>query len=179
MRRIILPLAITLWLPVFHSNLRADDDTKTVQMIEKLGGTVTRDDKKEGKPVTKVELRQTAVTDDNLKTIAALPELQSLNLYGSKQVTDAGMKELAACKQLQFLILTNCKKVTDAGVKELAACEQLQTLSMNELDITDASVKELAACKQLKSLNIIGCTKVTNGGIADLKKQLPKVNVSH
>src|ERR1051326_9075891 len=65
MRRIILPLAITLWLPVFHSTLRADDDTKTVQMIEKLGGTVTRDDKKEGKPVTKGELRQTAVNDDN------------------------------------------------------------------------------------------------------------------
>jgi Leucine Rich Repeat (LRR) protein len=165
------------WLAV---DLRADDAAdKAVQTIEKLGGRVTRDNKKDGKPVIKVELTQTNATDDTLKELAAFPDLQSLNLFGSKQVTDAGLKELAACKQLNFLILTSCNKITDAGLKELAACEKLQTLSLNNnTGITDAGIKELAACKQLKSLNVIGCTKITRGGAAELMKQIPGLKVS-
>ena len=45
-------------------------------------------------------------------------------------MTDAGLKELAALKQLQSLDLIGCNKVTDAGLKELAALKQLQSLNL-------------------------------------------------
>jgi hypothetical protein len=51
--------------------------------------------------------------------LAALKELRTLHLNGSKGVTDAGLKELAGLKDLKELDLEFCKGVTDAGVADL------------------------------------------------------------
>ena len=83
-------LLVTFCSVVSWQGLRADDaEDKAVQMVEKLGGKVTRDSKGEGKPVRVVSLTETA--------------------------TDAELKELAACKTLQALDLTACPKVTGQG----------------------------------------------------------------
>ena len=74
--------------------VRADDaEDKAVAFVEKLRGQVTRDEKAPGKPVIKV------------------------NLFGS-EVTDAGLKELAPLKNLTVLILADTQ-VTKAGLKDL------------------------------------------------------------
>jgi len=111
------------------------------QTVEKLGGKVTRDEKAEGKPVIRVRLGGTQVTDAGLKELAALKNLQELDLAGTK-VTDAGLKELAALKTLQTLYLDNTK-VTDAGLKELAPLKNLQTLYLGNTQVTDAGKAEL------------------------------------
>ena len=78
-----LPLLLSgflLGLP--WSSLRAADDAedKAVAFVKKLGGSVKRDDKAEGKPVRGVDLsNRTKVTDAGLKELAALKQLQSLN----------------------------------------------------------------------------------------------------
>ena len=96
----------------------ADDaEDKAVKFVEGLKGKVTRDDTQPGKPVVKVELTGTEVTDAGVKELAALKNLTNLNLSFTK-VTDAGVKELAALKNLTTLDLGETK-VTDAGVKEL------------------------------------------------------------
>lgn len=51
------------------------------------------------------------------------------------------------------------------------------TLSLAGAPITDAGLKELAALNNLSAVHVFG-TKVTNEGIADLKKTLPKCQVT-
>ena len=76
------------------SSARADDaEDKAVAFVEKLGGTVVRDEKAPGKPVVTVNLGGKRVTDTGLKELAALKALTTVNLIGTK-VTDAGVKEL-------------------------------------------------------------------------------------
>src|SRR5262249_47582380 len=75
------------------------DEAATVKAIEKLGGTVTVDEKRFDKPVVRVNLGVTLAADADLKELKRLKSLQSLNLYHTK-VTDAGLKEL---KELESL----------------------------------------------------------------------------
>jgi hypothetical protein len=68
-------------------------EDKAVALVKKLGGDVTRDDKQPGKPVTKVFLFGSPVTDAVAKELAAFKSLTTLGLGGT-QVTDAGAREL-------------------------------------------------------------------------------------
>ncbi len=143
------------------------DKDQAIAMIQKVGGSVTLDEKAPGKPVVGVNLSQSYVKDAGLKELAALKGLQSLNLSGTA-VTDAGLKELAALKGLQTLNLSECLGVTDAGLKELAALKGLQTLNLSECPgVTDAGLKELAALKGLQTLNLYN-TQVTDARLKEL-----------
>ena len=78
------------------SPARADDaEDKAVAFVEKLSGTVTRDEKAPGKPVIAVDLRGRKLTDAGLKELTNLKNLTTLNLAGT-QVTDVGLRELTA-----------------------------------------------------------------------------------
>ncbi len=133
------------------TDLRADEaEEKVVQAIQKFGGHVTRDEKTDGKHVVALYLSNGPVTDADLKELAALKQLQKLNLCYT-QVTDAGLKELAALKQLQTLDLQS-RQVTDAGLKEVAALKQLQLLHLS-------------------------CPQVTDAGVAEVQKALPKLGI--
>jgi len=72
-----------------------------------------------------LELCQTKVTDEGLKELAALTELQRLGL-NSTAVTGAGLKHLVPLKKLQLLNLSDTK-VTETDVaalkKALPACQ--------------------------------------------------------
>src|SRR5262249_47050285 len=92
------------------------DEAVAVKAIKKLGGKVTVDDKRPGKPVVGVNLGGTKVTDAGLKELKELKNLRELNL-GDTQVTGAGLKELKELKNLQGLDLSY-GEVTDVGLKE-------------------------------------------------------------
>jgi len=62
------------------------DEAAAVKAIEKLGGRVTRDDNRPGKPVVFVDLRGPQVTDAGLKELKGLKSLQSLNLWFIKKL---------------------------------------------------------------------------------------------
>ena len=86
-------------------------------------------------------------------------------------MTDRELKDLAGLKSLQSLNLLDTA-VTDAGLKELAGLKKLQALSLLDTAVTDAGLKELAELKSLQSLNL-GDTQVTDAGVEDLRKALP------
>ena len=67
------------------------DEAKAVAEIEKLGGTVTVDDKSTDKPVIGVSLSNTKATDPSLEYLKGLKEIRSLSL-GNTKVTDSGFK---------------------------------------------------------------------------------------
>jgi hypothetical protein len=167
-----LLLALTPLTPVC---IRADEaENKAVKVIEKMGGTITRDKKAKDKPIVGVDLDNTIMTDAGLKHLVGLKQLRELYLR-TTQVTDAGLKHLAGLKYLQTLALDETK-VTDAGLKHLAALKQLRVLNLSDTELTDAGLKELAGFKQLRKLYLSG-TEVTDKGKADLKKSLPKLKI--
>lgn len=62
----------------FATPARADDaEDKAVAFVVKLGGKITRDDKKPGKPVVEVNLSDTKLADADLKELAALKRHQT------------------------------------------------------------------------------------------------------
>src|SRR5262249_8680903 len=90
------------------------DEAAAVKAIKKLGGLVTVEDKRAGKPVVGVDLHFTKATDTDMKELKELKSLQTLDLVGTA-VTDAGLKELKELISLQWLNLGGTK-VTDAGL---------------------------------------------------------------
>ena len=64
---------------------RADEaEDRAVAFVEKLGGTVTRDEAAPGKPVDFVSFALTSVTDADLKPLAAFKGLTTLSLVTTR-----------------------------------------------------------------------------------------------
>jgi Leucine-rich repeat (LRR) protein len=113
-------LVVTLCCFVAPPIARADPaEDAAIKAIKQLHGRVEQNGKV-------VDLSYTQVTDAELKALAALKNLTTLNLSETR-VTNTGMKELAALKNLTTLNLSETR-VTNAGMKELAALKNLTTL---------------------------------------------------
>jgi hypothetical protein len=132
--------------------LRAGEaENQAVKTIEKVGGTVVRDNKVKGRPVWGVVLSFTKVTDADLKGLKDIPGLKTLHLISTK-VTDVGLQEVKNIKGLDELNLTSTA-VTDAGLGELKELKGLKTL-------------------------VVQNTKVTAAGVAELQKALPNCKIT-
>jgi hypothetical protein len=68
--------------------------------------------------------------------------------------------------------------VTDAGLKEIAALKELRKLGLAGTKVSDKGFHELAKMTQLESL-YLNYTNVTKAGAAEIKKALPKCEISH
>ncbi len=154
----------------------ADAEAKAVAAVERLGGTVTRDEERPGKPVVEVHLGFSQAADADLKELAALKRLQVLALPYTP-VTDAGLKELAALPSLRKLYL-NDTGVTDAGMKQVARLRGLQALYLGDTKVTDVGLKDLTALKGLAALKVHS-TSVTAAGVKELKAALPALDVDY
>ena len=115
------------------------------------------------------------LSDKGMVHLKNLTNLTSLDLSQSK-VGDAGLVHLAKLTKLSNLSLSSTK-VTDAGFKHLAANKGLFTLWLSGPTITDEGMKALKDFPRLGSLYLHG-TKVTEAGVQDLKKSLPRIQVS-
>src|SRR5437899_2450557 len=105
--KLLAYVCVVALLACLSGAARADEAT-AVKAVENLGGKVTRDDKRPGKPVIGVNLNSTGVTDAGLKELKDLKQLTSLDLTGTG-VTGAGLKELADLKQFTSLSLAGTK----------------------------------------------------------------------
>lgn len=153
------------------------------------------------KTLEELNLAKTRVTDAGLKHLAGLPKLKDLNVYGVTAVSDAGLKELSVCKDMENLGLVETR-ITDAGLKHLTGSKKINSLqlgrtkvsdaglkylagfSLTSLDlahcqgITDAGIPQLTSHQKLKYLTIRG-TRISPDGLKQLKKALPKCDISH
>ncbi len=126
-------------------------EAAAIAAIQQLGGKVEVDDKQPDRPVLKVYLHSTPVTDADLAHLEQLKRVQNLFL-GKTQITDAGLEHLQGASNLKTLSL-NATRVTDVGLKSLTGLTNLKTLNLQE-------------------------TKVTAGGVAELKRKLPGVTIA-
>ena len=83
-----------------------------IAAIRKMGGRVTIHTKSPDRPVTRVTLRHTQVSDAGLVHLKGLTSLQRLGL-GDTQVSDAGLVHLKGLTSLQRLNLARTQ-VSDA-----------------------------------------------------------------
>jgi len=124
---------------------------KVVAFVEKKGGNVDYDRRVSHRPVFHVHLRDTKLTDADLKELAPLTDLTILNL--SKNA------------------------ITDEGMKELAPFTKLTDLALRETEVTDASIPIIIQFKHLTAL-YLGGSKITAAGRKEILKALPNCEIS-
>ncbi|MCC9605828.1 hypothetical protein LOC68_20980 [Blastopirellula sp. JC732] len=149
-------------------------------------------------PTADLALGRTAVTDSGLEAIGKLPNLDWLDLTGTRvtssgvmhlqtpklrdlglggtATTDAAMPTIAKLSNLAELDLSGTA-ITDAGLKSLASLDRLQILRLAVTRVTDAGLAELARCAQLSALDLRR-TQTTPGGVAKIKQAHPDLQVT-
>ncbi len=109
---------------------------------------------KELKHLAELKLRSLVVAIESGEGIQDWPELRYL-AFRDNHLSDEGMKKLAALKNLQTLNLGQTNpRFTDAGVKHLAALTQLEKLDLQNVKLTDACLHALAGMTKLRYLDL-------------------------
>ena len=161
------------------STARADE-AAAIAALEKLGAKIMRDEKKPSKPIVEVKLTGAKVTDADLAGLVPhlkeLKSLPALTLTGAA-VTDAGLAHLKELKSLPALVLAGTK-VTDAGLVHLKELKSLTFVSLSGTAVTDAGLVHLKELNSLTAIRLQGAKNVTDAGVADLRKALPKCQIT-
>jgi Leucine-rich repeat (LRR) protein len=113
-------------------------------------------------------------SDEELARFRGLEFLSTIVLTDTA-VSNDGVKYLAALPKLDKLYLSRTK-ITDIGLEHLRNATGLTTLHINETAVSDAGLVHLKNCKKLKVL-WLQKTKVTAAGIDSLKKALPNCTI--
>jgi internalin A len=124
-----------------------------------------------------VQLELPDVTDDGMKSLAALKKLKTLKVSGgSPGVSDQGLAYICAIPSLEHLELFNTR-ITDQGLSSLKNLPNLQSLILchspnGRTQFTTAGLQDLKALTKLKKLNISGGL-ATDAAVNELRKALP------
>ncbi|MEZ6032414.1 MAG: hypothetical protein R3C17_04935 [Planctomycetaceae bacterium] len=120
-------------------------EAESIAKIISLGGSVEHEGKDPFRPVVRIYLHRTSVSDTDLAVIRNFPKIQNLFLGHTK--------------------------ISDVGLTHLEKATTLITLSLNGTAITDQGLIHLSGLKLLKTLNVQE-TQVTQEGIAALRSSL-------
>ena len=152
-----LSLVMPLFVAMFVTNVSIGQDdsaeSHAIQEIERLKGTITRDETLPGHPVIAVDLGQSPRVEDKsdrpdnrcLKPLLSFPNLSSLDLSDCK-ITDAGLKTVAKMTKLTTLNLSG-NKITEAGLRELRKLKALTALGLSFTSLAPEVVHESRALR--------------------------------
>jgi hypothetical protein len=198
---------LVLLVLVFASALTAaktdSNKERLIAEVARLGGTIEFDETVTSRPIVKVDLHATQVSDADLivfetarkdlkslrmldlrltkisdKGVARLKNLsslQTLNLFRT-QLGDKGLADLKKLTKLETLLIGGTK-VTDAGLIHLNRLTKLRKLSLFQTQVSDQGIAQLKLMGSLEVLLITG-SKISSAGAAELQKALPKVRFS-
>ena len=198
MKTLFLLATFLLWCcPTANANEASRE--KVIAEVQRLGGLVEFDETQKDKPIIKVDLHGTKVTNADLVMLKDLKELrildlrlthigdggvanlrdlkklQTLNLFRS-ELTDKGLAYLRKLTSLQTLLIGGTK-VTDAGLANLRNMQELKKLSLFQTQVTDAGVPHLKRLSKLETLLISG-SGITESGTRELQVALPRLRFS-
>jgi hypothetical protein len=175
---------------------------RAIAEIRRLEGKVEIDEKAPERPLVKVDLSFTRVTDaglvhlagtarlrelylcgtgvteEGLEHLSGLTNLRVLDLWRCESLTDASLKHLGGMTGLRRLSLWNTE-ITDAGLMHLNRLTTLQEIDLSHTEVTDAGLKHLEGLTSLQKIGLIGCEEVTDAGIEGLKRALPQAEIAH
>lgn len=115
--------------------------------------------------VEEVSLADAPLDDNDLRLLADLRGLRSLNLSGA-QINDAALVHVAKCASLTKLSIAFAP-ITDEGIEHLSGLRNLESLTATGTHITDSAIPLL---RKMPSLATVGCykTNVSREGEASL-----------
>ena len=147
------------------------------------------------------KLKDTSITDEGVKHLAAVPTLQELHLAGTG-VSIRSVDHLSSVPHLeqvewpghlltddnvpQLIRLSGIKRldacrawITNSGLQQLAKLENLEVLQLESPDITSEGLVALNRLNKLKEL-VLWYTNVTDDGLKHLESatQLQKLNLN-
>ncbi|MBE7492928.1 MAG: hypothetical protein HS108_14400 [Planctomycetes bacterium] len=109
-----------------------------------------------------------SVTDDGLREVASLTNLEELSLRGCSAVTDDGIATLANLKRLRRVDFGR----TGAGDRALSALANMRELEEIDLslcdNVTDEGIKAIATLPKLRTLVLSGCTQLTDSALTHI-----------
>ncbi len=114
-----------------------------------------------------LKLRNAGMSDQGLAVVENFPHLQLLFVQDGN-ITDEGLKHLKGLKEMQDLTLYSLYAITDAGLDNLAGMTKLKTVSLRDTRINGSGLKNFVKMDQLEQLNISE-TETNNEGLAHLK----------
>ena len=90
-------------------------------------------------------------TDDGLLALAAMPQLEDLDLSGwYSRVTDRGMEVLRHLRRLKRLHMCWPQKISDAGAAYLSSCDDLERVNLMGTPTGDGTVNALRGKRRLR-----------------------------
>ncbi len=115
-------------------------------------------------------LKEGQATDQSMRFVAELPELEIFFVWDARKLADAGTQHLARLTKLKSVHISN-SPVSDGTLKVFGGLPNLEKLSLQGNHFTDAGVPYLSNLKSLKSLWIgHGKGKLTEKIAPDLAK---------
>jgi len=117
-----------------------------------------------------LDLSQTRITDHGMAQLKNAPGIVELNLYFAEQITDEGMAAVKNWKRLKKVNLRGTK-ITDMSLEHLAGIETLESIDVGFAQVTDVGLDRLTTLPNLKELTV-GGNKLTDMGLLALR-QMP------
>lgn len=116
-----------------------------------------------GKPVCRLQMRKSRITDSGLDALAQFPRLKRLEISNSK-ITDEGIKKIVMyCPQIEYLNVWGVTNVTDNGLIHLRDLWTLKNLHLFGTSVTwDAANKHRGVMQSMaaqEDLTIIMSSK--------------------
>ena len=109
--------------------------------------------------------------DQDLYCLRSLEKLQVLRLRG-RGITDEGVKHLAALNNLEVLMLGGSDRITDAALALLPSAK-LQHLTIEDSRIRDRGLQTLYRHRALDTLRISSPVIVGRSAVSELNRKLP------
>lgn len=132
---------------------------------------------------TFIDLNSSKITDESLKHLKYLPELEYVHISNTK-ITNAGFKHLKSLKKTRVLTVNN-EGIDDRALAHIGKLTSLEELFIDHADITDDGLLKLRTLKNLKKLSLVGLRLANEGlspsfteeGINAFKSALPNCEV--
>jgi imidazolonepropionase-like amidohydrolase len=153
-----------------QASFEQSERQKAIAAIEALGGKIQYNAEK---AAVKVDLNNAKISNEDLKNLAPLAELETLDLRITP-VGDEGMAHLRNLKKLKFLNLFRTN-LSEKGLAELRDLTQLETLLIGGTRVTDEGLKHLENFSKLRKVSVFR-TGVSDAGLKHFEK-LPSLEV--
>ncbi|MCE3230456.1 MAG: hypothetical protein K0R52_384 [Alphaproteobacteria bacterium] len=108
------------------------------------------------------------LTDDHLKSLSLLLNLQELDLVDIRSITDVGLAYVSKIHSLQKLSLDCLPLITGVGIRHLSCLVNLKQLTLTHLRFEDDALAHVSMMNKLQSLTLGKLSAVTNAGLVHL-----------
>jgi internalin A len=118
--------------------------------------------------LTHLDLSLTRITDRGLQDLKTAPDIEDLNLYYAEFITDQGLSVVKGWKHLKHLNVRGTK-ASDSTLEFLSNMDSLESVDIAFAMVTDIGLNHLTSLPNLKELSI-GGNKLTDVGLLALRE---------